>query len=128
MKPANSLISLVVFLLMELLFPFESYAQTENIDPFDLTLEQLGQVSVIAASQREEPISDAPGVVTVVTSEDIKNFGARNIADIVNRLPNSYVLSSLIHPNGATGVRGGLQTHVDNHILILINGRPMRES
>lgn len=95
---------------------------------FRMSLEELLETRVFVASKREESVVDAPGIITVVTARDIEAMGARNLADIVNRLPNTQMVSSTVHPNGATSIRGGLLTHIDNHVLILINGRPMHES
>lgn len=93
-----------------------------------LDLEELIGVNVNIASKRSENIHNAPGIITVVSAKDIRKFGARNLADVINRLTNTNIVSSNVHPNGATAMRGGLLTHIDNHVAILINGRPMRES
>ncbi len=41
----------------------------------DLTLEELSDIQVISASGREEPVSDAPAAVYVITREEIRRSG-----------------------------------------------------
>jgi outer membrane receptor for ferrienterochelin and colicins len=92
-----------------------------------MSLEELMGITV-TASKRAEPVYNAPGIVTVYTKEEIKRFGARTLFDVLNQLPRVYCTGSYLFPNNVPSVRGDLPTHTNNHTLILINGRPVRES
>jgi outer membrane receptor for ferrienterochelin and colicin len=108
---------------------FSNLAKSESNAGFlDLSLEELLQVNVVTVSKREESIDEAPGVVSVFTSEDIKAFGARNIKDILLRIPNFYMFDSYTFNATGSSLRAGATQHINNHILYLINGRPLRES
>lgn len=90
-----------------------------------LDLEELMTISV--ASKREEKVEAAPGVITVVTAKDIQRYGAMDIRDLLMRLPNTYIFGTSLFRDSVTSFRGGNARGSDNHELILLNGRPMRE-
>src|SRR5687767_13654711 len=55
----------------------------------DLPLEALMEIevpTVFAASKFEQKVSAAPSSITMVTSEDIKRYGHRTIADILQSM------------------------------------------
>ena len=59
-----------------------------------LPLEALLLVSVTTtASKFEQPISDAPSAVTVLTAADIRAFGWRTLGEALASLPGAYVTS-----------------------------------
>ncbi len=91
-----------------------------------LDIEQLAMVSV--ASKKEEHIADAPGIVTVVTAEEIKRYGARNLRDVLDRQTSLQIIGSSTLPHNKATMRGESNSQIDNTILILLNGRPLRES
>ncbi|MGJ8678701.1 TonB-dependent receptor plug domain-containing protein [Paraglaciecola sp.] len=110
-------------------FALSTYCMADaNDDLFDMSLEQLLDVEVITVSKRSEPITEAPGVVTVISAAEIKAYGARNIKDILLRLPNFYMFDSATFTASGVTMRAGATQHLNNHVLYLIDGRPLRES
>ncbi len=61
-------------LVLILFFPFRGIAQ--DIDPYELTLEQLGQIHIYTASRSLTTIEEAPSIVTVITAMT-EMFGSR---------------------------------------------------
>jgi outer membrane receptor protein involved in Fe transport len=103
-------------------------AQVEDdINLFDLSLEELSLVSITVASKRQETIQDAPSIVNVITAEDIRNYGGNNLADLLRRLPSVYDAGGSGTPNTNFNVRGQSSSNINKHILILLNGRPMHD-
>ncbi len=96
-------------------------------DIYELTFEELLKLKVTVASLRDESSITAPGVITVISEQEIKQFGARTLVDVLDRVVNTQVLSSNFMPSGKLSVRAVNQTHVDNNTLFLINGRPLRD-
>ncbi len=92
-----------------------------------LSFEELVNIKVKIASKKEESVIDAPGIITVVTKEEISSFGANSLIDILQRIPSVLPIGSHVYANNAAVFRGDLQTHNDIHTLILLNGRPLRE-
>lgn len=86
------------------------------------------EIKVVTPSMREQSIVNAPGIISVVTAAEIRQFGAKNLQDILQRQLNVYPFGSTTFRDNVTAIRGGNNTHVDNHTLIMINSRPIRES
>lgn len=99
-------------------------------DLMEMSLSELlnMEVEVEVASKNAEKIWDAPGVVSVINEAEITQFGANNLIDLLNRVTSVYMLNSYFSPNNFASFRGDSQTNYDNHVLLLLNGRPMRES
>ena len=109
-------------------FIFIEYHASADQELDEILLMDLDDLMVSVASKREESISDAPGIMNVVTSDDIRLYGARNLRDILDRQPNMQIVGSNVFPHNAAFIRGGGLTHADNTNLLLLNGRPIRES
>jgi len=121
------------FLFLGLLFVcYSTQAGTEDVtapevqELLRLNIEQLATVSI--ASKREEPLREAPGIITVVTAEEIKRYGYRNLRDILDRQTNMEVTGSNLFPHNRVTLRGVAFSHTDNVVLPLLNGRPLREA
>jgi len=116
--------------LFILLFLINSvaFSQDEDLDPYTMSLQELMQSKVITASKLSEDITDAPGIISRVTAREIEQFGANSLFEILERVSGSYMIGSNFFPQNVMSMRGDLLTHYGNHVLILINGRPFRET
>jgi len=105
-------------------------ANTEIDDELDalIAMEPDELLTVVVASKRKENWKKAPGVVTVVTKKDIQSYGANNLQDVLIRLPNIYTFGNTFFRDNVVSIRGQSLANSDNHVLILLNGRPVRES
>ena len=105
------------------------YAGEETSDEsVDLSLTDLLNVKVVVASKTEEKISEAPGVISVVTRDEMERFGARTLKDVLMRMP-SFALSAIyMTDRSSVAIRGDQLSPAANHSLLLINGRPVREA
>lgn len=97
-----------------------------DIDLEELLSSDLEDIAVWVASKRKEKLSQAPGIISVITAKDIQSYGANNLQDLFLRLPNVYVWGSGLARDNVVSIRGQVQTHLDNHVLVLLNGRPVR--
>ena len=93
---------------------------------FDLSIEELLNISIVTVSKRPERILDAPGIVNIVTAADIKRYGANTLFEVLGRLPSVYAYSYPSLRENVISFRGQSEG-ADNHMLLLINGRPLRE-
>lgn len=92
----------------------------------EMSLDDILNIEIV--SKKKENKNTAAGIVSVVTQDDINRYGGNTLADILNRVTSIYMLSTYIWSNSSAAVRGDALTHVNNHTLILINGRPFRDS
>lgn len=96
-------------------------------DPFSMDLDSLFNTKVTTASKFPEKLSDAAAVVTVVTQDELRRFGGVTLLRVLQRVAGLNISSGILADGSLIVVRGD-QTRVDaGHILILINGRPVRE-
>jgi len=100
----------------------------EGEETKELSLQDLLNLKVEVASKSEENLAEAPGVVTVITRQEIRNFNAISLVDALNRAPSTQMISSHLLPQAKLSVRGLMTSHSDNHVLVLINGRPYRDA
>jgi outer membrane receptor protein involved in Fe transport len=100
----------------------------EPEDLFDMSIEELLNIEVSVASKKPEPTTEAPGVVVVVTRNEIELYGDRNLHQLMQRQPSVYTRSSFVYSDNLAAFRGDMSTHAEMHTLILLNGRPIRES
>lgn len=114
--------------LASIVIAFMSLNASANENLFDMSLTELLAVEVTTVSKKAEPLVSAPGVVTVVTREEILAFGGRHIKDVLQRLPNLYIFDSPTFVATGVNLRSGATQHLNNRVLYLINGRPLRES
>jgi outer membrane receptor protein involved in Fe transport len=59
-------------------------------DLTDIPFDELVAMDVVSASKIARQISDAPSAVSIVTAEDIRAYGYRTVADIINSIPGVY--------------------------------------
>ena len=112
---------LVFFIALTPVKPLFSSEQEFN-DLLEMDIEELITISI--ASKREESIENAPGVISIITSDEIKLFGAQNLRDILNRQTNMLVVGSHLFPDNQVSLRAALSAIEDNQVLYLLNGRP----
>jgi outer membrane receptor for ferrienterochelin and colicins len=90
-----------------------------------IPLEELMEIEVV--SKQKENKNSAAGIISLVTRQDIERYGANNLADVLNRVTSVYMLSTSLWMNGVAAMRGDSFTPVNNHTLVLIDGRPVRD-
>jgi outer membrane receptor for ferrienterochelin and colicins len=96
----------------------------------DLSLEELMRLDagqVYGASERLQPVTEAPASVSFITAEEIARFGYRTLAEILHGVRGMYVSDdrnfSLI------GTRGfGKPGDYNSRILLLVNGHRVNDN
>ncbi len=99
----------------------------ETEDLMDMSLDDLMNIEVSVASKKAESINDAPGIITVVSKHEIEGFGAQHLGDVINRVVSMSFLSANVFTDNIANMRASATTPYDNHVLILMNGRPVRD-
>lgn len=87
----------------------------------DLPLEELMRVEVVSAARKTQRLADVPASMHVVTAEDIRSSGARNLPEALRLVPGMDVAQ-------LSGSRWGVSTRgftgrYANKLLVLVDGR-----
>lgn len=95
-------------------------------DLLALPLEQLLNVKVTTASKFPQNKMDAPAAVTVITADDIKDYGYRTLADVLRSIRGVNITHDRIYEY--VGVRGfGRSGDYSSRILLMIDGRRVND-
>lgn len=115
-------------ILISVLFTFSFGAIAQQSEEFlDMSLEDLMNVKVTAASKSEEMLKDAPGIVTVISRKDIELYASKSLGELLSKAASFQFMSSNFYQDQQMIIRGQSFTPYDNHVLILLNGRPLRD-
>ncbi len=92
------------------------------------SVDELLKLLVNTASKTNERLNDAPGVVSVITARELELFGAQTLEDALQYVVSVNLGTNFLYP-GIVSLRGEQSSGVtNNHILFLLNGRPLRET
>jgi len=92
-------------------------------DLADMPLESLMQIQVpdvYSASKFEQKATEAPSSTTVITSDDIKFYGYRTLADVLASVQGFYISNDRNY--SFLGTRGVSLGDFNSRILLLVNG------
>ena len=81
---------------------------------------QMDVPTVYSASKFEQKTTEAPASVTVITEEDIKRYGYRTLADVLESAPGFQVSNDRNY--SFLGVRGMSLGDFNSRVLVLVNG------
>lgn len=96
-------------------------------DITNLPLEALVRFEVESASTIAKQVSIAPSAVSIVTAQDIKNYGYRTIAEILESMRGLYVTNDRAY--SFLGGRGfGRPGDFTGRIMLLLDGNPVNNN
>ncbi len=111
------------------IFAFPCRAQTNNADieffEFEkLTLEESINIKTSVTTKSAVSARNAPGIVTIITREEIQNIGARDLFDILRLVPGFEFGLDIqgIIGIGSRGIWGQ-----EGKILVLLDGQPYND-
>lgn len=80
--------------------------------------------TVVTASKKAQPITEAPAVLTVVTAKEIRETGARTLMDILKTIPGFIILQDT---NEHLAVLHGVYASTNQKFLVLRDGHRLNE-
>lgn len=106
----------------------EPAAQKQELH--DLTIEELMAIevqTVFSTSRYEQKVTEAPSSVTIITSADIRNFGYRTLADVLNSVRGfSVTYDRNYHSLAARGF--GRPGDNNTRTLLLLDGHRLNDN
>jgi iron complex outermembrane receptor protein len=85
-----------------------------------------GGKDLVTATKRSTPLRNAPAIATVITADEIRNMGARNLLDVLKMVPGIGI-STTEYGSNMIEVRG-IRTTFNEKILLLIDGHSMNKT
>lgn len=119
------LLALVILLNVHLAVSQVDSSFSDNL--FELSIDELLNIKVSVASKSEEALEVAPGVITLISKDEIEGYAANNLGDILNRITGAILLSANVFEQNVLSFRAQSVTPYDNHTLLMINGHPVRD-
>lgn len=120
---------LLICAIVALLLPQAAVSQSDlpglgAADEDSLFLEDLP--SVFSASKYEQRLSEAPASVSIVTADEIRNYGYRTLEDILDSVRGFYTTNDRNY--GYPGVRGfNRPGDYGTRILLLLDGQRLND-
>ncbi|KQW51416.1 hypothetical protein ASD88_01865 [Pelomonas sp. Root662] len=87
----------------------------------DLSLEELGNVTITSAAKREQRLADVPTSLFVITADDIRRAGVTRLPEALRLAPNLHVAQ--VYNGGYAITARGFNANSANKLLVLIDGR-----
>ena len=103
-------------------------SETGTDDLTEISLEDLLNMQVTTVSKSSEKLSDAPGVISVLTKDEIDRFGGTTLKDLLERIPGLIGSTVYMTDRSTIAPRGDQVLASSSHVLLLLNGRPVREA
>ncbi|MEW6469189.1 MAG: TonB-dependent receptor plug domain-containing protein [Bacteroidota bacterium] len=113
--------------------------KTDTIDYYEMSLEQLLNIKthgvpseleqlinqlIAAASNKPLSTRESPNIVSLITGEEIRNSGARDLIDVLRLIPG---IDFGVDVEGVVGIATrGLWAH-EGKVLVLLDGQEMNE-
>jgi outer membrane receptor for ferrienterochelin and colicins len=102
-------------------------AQQSTVDLTTKSLEDLMNIQVYAASKHEQSATDAPSSVTVITADEIQQYGYQSLADILETVRGFYITNDRYQ--SYVGARGfGRLGDWNSRILLLVDGHRINDN
>ncbi len=110
---------LILLFIYSTSFAYEMAAlESETAEDLLLFFEEA---ELIIATRHATPVRKAPAIATVITAKEIRNMGARNLFDILRRVPGIGISIADVPVLQSIEVRG-IKTTLSEKVLLMIDG------
>ncbi len=90
----------------------------------EISLEDLMNVPVTVASRTALSLRESPGIITVITDEEIRNMGARDLMDVLRFVPGMEFAQD-VQNFVSLGIRGNWAS--EGKVAVFVDGIAMNE-
>lgn len=110
----------IVFIWGIFLFRPIIYGETSKTEDED-SLKKLLEIKISTAAKYDQTVNEAPASVTIITAEEIEQFGYRTLEEVLMRVRGFYITNDRNY--SYVGVRGfSRPSDYNNRVLLLLNG------
>lgn len=115
-------LGLIIFLSTSL--PVVAQNESDTTDYFSMSLEELMDMTITVASTEALSPRESPGIVNLITADEISRSGARDLIDVLRMIPG-FEFGVDVQGVVGVGVRGNWGH--EGKILIQLDGQEMNE-
>lgn len=114
----------VILLVLTIIINIYSQENLENVDLFSMSLEDLLNIKTTVSSQTATSLRESPGILSIITKEDIQKSGAKDLIEVLRLIPG-FELG--VDVEGVVGVSlRGNWAH-EGKVLLLVDGQEYNE-
>lgn len=106
--------------------PQVSLTDAQEKTLFEMSLDELLKVKVVSASKIDTEIAKAPAVSSLITRQDLIDYGFTHLNDLLYTLPGFTPSQDYDRPTVA--FRGNSDSWSNNHLLHLVDGIPVNDN
>jgi iron complex outermembrane receptor protein len=125
MRPARSILILTLPMLLAAQTP-QSPAPKKPVNKEEEELLALLSIEIISVSKVAQRPIDAPGVVSALTRDQLRDYGWISLNDVMGKQPG--FVPSQDYDRRTLSARGVFEGWNNNHILVLVDGVPMNDN
>jgi outer membrane receptor protein involved in Fe transport len=116
----------IIYVLISILIIFTILISAQEQEKQKVTEEFFyAEEEVEIASLKTQRVEEAPGIVSVITAQQIKDMGARDLNDVLRTLPGFQLPISLFFAT-SYAIRG-LTQNFNSRVLVMMDGVPLNE-
>jgi len=102
-----------------LFFIFATILLSDQNDLYNMSLKSLGEIEIYTANKELTSYSESSAVITVITAEQIKEQGLKNLNEVLQRVPGMFTYNDWIQP---FVIHRGIKQDQNTAFLLLIDG------
>jgi outer membrane receptor for ferrienterochelin and colicins len=103
------------------------FGQVDSLGEDDFSLDSLLNVQISSVAKYAQSTQEAPASVTIISKEDIYNYGYNDIGELLNAVRDLYITFDRNYTY--LGVRGyGRPTDYNNRVAVMVNGVVLNEN
>ncbi len=121
MRTTNLILILITLFLFNIVVGQDS-DEYDNL--MELSLDDLLNMELTIASKKALNLRESPGIISVITQEDIENSGARDLVDVLKLVPGMFFG---VDVQGIVGIGMRGNWGHEGKILLMIDGLEMNE-
>lgn len=108
-----------------IIFSFQLVAQSDTLDIFNLSVEELLRIKVFTVSKKIEKFSETPAYINILTENEIRELNFTSLEEILEYMTGVASLAAEGNVFTTTTIRGNTLVNYNTNTLLLFNGAPI---
>ncbi|MBN1991015.1 MAG: TonB-dependent receptor [Bacteroidales bacterium] len=102
--------------------------QQDTVSLYDLSIDELMNLRVQSATKKEEPISNIPASIVIITRQEIQSQGWTTLEEVLSNIPGMYQINDYLwFGSDNYGVRGFFSSGSFSTMTVMVNGVSQKE-